>query len=354
MATKRGLCPYCDNTNLSRSIFLVNPEASIVFCGTNMHQIAPIDAINAYNETIKKMIARADNTINVVCDPGLAYQEYADVLAVDDTVIHAYFGRILCLIYMSTVRKTFIEDATILLKLLAEKFTPKVSEAEAYYKFYRKLISVTEEYQNLVNKRVTFREYYYDTDCLKIYLRLAKQVVDFETVIYDCVLKIKDKYNSQKIDTILNYLNEKVTQKEYQLSNGEFILASGEHYKFIKSTFEGVEIEKINKFIDTKVTRYRMATLDQNNKELRQIKDEVFRNYTKFIKAKNASVFWFILLFVIALGSAITASFFFQDLLYFIILVAVSGLALIGGIVFLSLFISWSNIINKKKKMEVF
>ncbi|MCR4912062.1 MAG: hypothetical protein K5925_06090 [Bacilli bacterium] len=357
MATKRGLCPYCKINNIQHSIFLVNPEASSVFCGTNMHQINPIVAIRNYEHYMEKMIAKADNTLNVVCNPYLAYQEYADVIEIDDSYIEPYLGRLLCLVYMSKVRSSHLIDAKLLLEVGIEKNFTKISDAQLVFSFLRRIVKVTEEYLTAVRKRLTFRQFFYDTDCLKLYLTHVAEAKEFENVIYDATNVIKKKYENEKINTFLNYLAEKISEKEMYLGDYEFITVAGITYKYDKTNLDySVEIKNCKKkTIDAKTSRYRMASLSPEAKNMRFIKDEVFKDYTSMIRAKKAAVVWFIL-FYIAFAACGACAYFFKDNFHlFIIFVAASGLLFVLGTVFLSLNISWSSQINKKKrKLEVY
>ena len=357
MATKRGLCPYCKINNIQHSIFLVNPEASSVFCGTNMHQINPVVAIRNYEHYMERMIAKADNTLNVVCNPYLAYQEYADVIEIDDSYIEPYLGRLLCLVYMSKVRCSHLIDAKLLLEVGIEKNLNKSSDAILIFTSLRRIVKTTEEYLTAVRKRLTFRQYFYDTDCLKLYLKHVAEAKEFENTIFDAVSAIKKKTENEKINTFLNYLAEKISEKEVFLSDYDFVTVDGITYKFdkIKDDYT-VEIKNSKKkMVDTKTSRYRMASLNADNKNLRFIKDEVFKDYTSMIRAKKVALVWFILFYAAFLGTGACTYFFRNDFHLFIIFIAASVLLFTFGTVFLALDISWSSQINKKKrKLEVY
>ena len=95
MATKNGVCPYCQFNRLENRIFPVNPDAVTVFCPSCMRELDPKKAIDGYNAIITQMVDKADNTLFVACDPVVAYQEYADVLEFESDNSKALLGRIL-------------------------------------------------------------------------------------------------------------------------------------------------------------------------------------------------------------------------------------------------------------------
>lgn len=358
MATKRGICPYCKNTNITHSFFLVNPEATTVFCGTNMHQINPVDAINAYEACINKLIEKADNTLNVVCNPYLAYQEYADVIEIDDSYVRPYLGRILCLVYMSKVRKSHLLDAKTLLEVGLEKKLNNIEDAPVVFSHLRKIVHVVEEYLNAVKRKLTFRVYYYDVDCLTIYLTHVAEAKELENAVFEAVNDLKKKYDNSKIDTFLNYMDEKIAEKERILNDYSYVTVDGKTYKFDKcdADFRAIVKQDTKKgTIDTKTSRYRMATLKEGNKDLRYIRDEIFKDYTKTIKAKRRSTFWFIFFYIVALIFGASIYILKGEFYPFILAIVVTSILLILGTVFMALAISFSaQISQKKRKLEVY
>ena len=358
MATKRGICPYCKINNIQHSIFLVNPEATTVFCGTNMHQLNPNEAINAYEAYIERMIKKADDTLNIVCNPFLAYQEYADVIEIDDSYIRPYLGRILCLVYMSKVRKSHLMDAKLLLEVGIEKNLSKATDAPIVFNFLRKIVHVTEEYLAAVKKRLTFKQYFYDTDCLSLYLTHVKETKDLENGIFEAATSLKKKYDSEKIDSFLNLMDEKISEKERILNEYEHITVNGKTYKYEMSLIgDRARIKEVvkRKIVDTKTSRYRMASLNPDDKSLRFIKDEVFKDYTQIIKARKRSVFWFIFFYLLAIASGVCIYLFKDNFPLFISFIVAAAFMFIMGTIFLSLNISWGTQINKKRrKLEVY
>ena len=347
MATKRGMCPFCKNHNY----FLVNPEAMSCFCGTNMHQISPVEAINTYNNYVDGLISKANNTLEVVGNSELAYQEFADVIELDNSITYPYLGRILCLIYMSKVRKSHVNDARVLLETTAEEYFRKASEYPMIIHFLKKIVKVTEEYLDGVHRKLSLKGYFYDVQCLKLYLSHINEVMVFENSILEIVTGIKKKFVNEKVDFLLNFLDELITAKEMFLNDEEHVLVVGEHYKVSEvkdnGEFEVVKVEE--KRTDTKLVRYRLATLDSNNKKARYIRDVVFKDYTAMIRSRKVIGVWFILFYVFAVVCAVSAYILKDTPVVFYSSTAAGIASFITATILMILFASWGAKIKKKK-----
>ena len=347
MATKRGMCPYCKNHNY----FLVNPEAMSCFCGTNMHQISPIEAINKYNSYVDELITKANNTLEIVGNSELAYQEFADVIELDDSITYPYLGRILCLIYMSKVRKSHVNDARVLLETTAEEYFRKTSEFPMIIHFLKKIVKVTEEYLDGVHRKLSLKTYFYDSRCLRLYLTHVNEVKEFENSILEIVTGIKKKFVNEKVDFLLNFLDELITSKDAFLKDEEHVLVYGDYYKMseIKSNCE-VEVAKVeNKHIDTKLVRYRMASLDANNKKARYICDVVFKDYTAIIRSRKVVLVWSILFYLFMALCGVSGYLFSNNPIVFYSSIGAGSLSFIAATVLMILFVSWGAKIKKKK-----
>lgn len=355
MATRRGICPYCKNEYIHNSIFLVNPEAANCFCGTNMHQISPKDAIDAYVDYINKAVKKADDLLNITCNPNEAYDAYAAVIDVDDTILHAYLGRILCLLYMSKTRKSYFEEARALLEVDSEKsFFTHLVNSSLVFEFFKRMVNVVEEYLIAVKKVLTFRKYFYDEECLALYFTHISGALNFEKEIDEIATEISNKDTDNPLfNSFLNFLHEKMKEKERILYEYDFITTDGKTYKFVQMKADNnAEIVVLSvPIVDTKTSKYRMATLNLEDKKLRHIKENIFRDYTKIIKARKASIFWCIFCLAISIAAGISIYFLLENFLYFIIAIVGCAVFLIISIILFVLIITWGIEITHKRKM---
>ena len=129
----------------------------------------------------------------------------------------------------------------------------------------------------------------------------------------------------------------------------EVYTADGTSYKFSRMINGRVELTKTNHDVESKLSRYRLATLDENDKKNRYIKDQIFKDYTKITKAKNATLF-FSIMFFLAMGGFIVSTLLFKDdKLFFISFIAAAALSLIIGAFSFTYHIYWRHQLNKRK-----
>ena len=354
MATKRGICPYCKNEYIHNSIFLVNPEAVNCFCGSNMHQITPKEAIDAYNNYITNAVKKADEILEITCNPAAAYDAYAEVIDIDDSIIHAYLGRILCLIYMSKTRKSYLDEAKTLLETDSEKpFFLHLVNAPIVFEYFRRMVRVIEEYLFAVKKVLTFKKYFYDLDCLSLYLRHVYDAYNLQKCIFDlaCEIQKKDPDN-HGYDAFLKFLENKIREKERAINDYDYVTTDGVTHKFVKINYNhDAETVVLSKpLVDTKSSRYRMASLDKDNKKLRYIKDEIFKDYTDIIKARKVSIVFVIICTFVAVICGLGVYLFQDNFLFSILSIVGCAVTAIIAVILLVLVISWGSTINKKRK----
>lgn len=344
MATKRGLCPYCTEHRVDRRIFPVNPEASTCFCPLCMKEVEPKIAIDGYRELIDKMLLKADNSLFVTCDPTLAYAEYAEVIELEPKEAHALLGRILCLIYMGKVRKSYLPEALALL----ENTSFEGCDIDEFVFFLKKINFALDEYESSICKKLTFKSYFYDVDCLKLYWIHLHETIKMKELILSIVKDIKKDYKSQQVDMMINLLAHNIDEKSKVLHLDTYI-ASGKSYRFMKVLYGKAVIEEGNKRVETHLLRYRLSTLDENEKHKRYIKDEVFKDYTKTVHATKITLALAIFFYLLMAGGVVTTVIFRSNTMLFFIFLGVSIFCFVLGTVLLSLHIAWKTILKKRK-----
>ena len=347
MATKNGLCPYCKTIRIDRRIFPVNPEASTCFCPVCMKEVEPMEAIQGYINYIQKLLDKANNTLFVACDPVTAYQEYADVIELENKNAYALLGRILCLIYMGKVRKSYLTEAYILL----ENTSFEGCNLNEYVAFIKKINFALDEYESVIHKKLTFKTYYFDVECLKLYWVHLYNIIRFKELIIDIIKQIKTKYISQQTqqtEVLINMISHNVDEKKKVLKLDAYI-ASGEGFRYTKTINGKACLERLEHNIDTKLSRYRLSSLDENDKKKHTIKDQVFKDYTSVIKANKSAVSFSIILLLFALGFGVAGYFFHTNLIYFISFVGSGSICFIASLILFILHLSWRAMLKKRK-----
>ena len=347
MATRRGLCLHCTSKRIDHRIFQVNPEASTCFCPLCMKEMEPKEAIENYNNLIKDMLLKADNTLFVACDPTLAYQQYADTLEFEPNEAHALIGRILCLIYMGKVRKSFLKEAYILL----ENTSYKGCDLTTFVNFLEKINVALDEYETAVNKKLTFREHYYDVECLKLYWTHLHDIIKMKELILSIFKSLKKNYVSQQNDVFINMLENNIEEKKKILAL-ECHTTDGKGYKIAKFVDDKATIIETDSTASNKFIRFRLSTLNPDEKGKRVIKDEVFKDYTTIIKLRKASIFLWIFLYLCTAACIVGAILLMKNQLFFITFIALAVLFFLGGSGVLASSIYW-RIVLKKRELRI-
>ena len=352
MATKRGICSYCNTKKITNRIFQVNPEATVCYCPNCMHEMEPQEAINNYVVYIDNMNRKADDTLFVACNPTVAYQEYADVIEIDNTNTHAYLGRLLCLIYMSKVRENFIDEAKILLSEEAPFRFHKGINPEEYLKFLKKINSVTDEYEVALHKKLVFRKFFYDLDCLRLYLRHLYAIICFKELLLDEAKFLKKKLgDNQDLHVFLSVLEYNIEEQNEILRDKEHVTTEGRHYKFdhVKRNKEIDVVELEEKYTNTYTARYRMATLDSDDKKKRFITDTIFRDYTPIIAMIRNSLVFMVIYLLVAAAAGVVAAIFRNNNLIFLLALVIGGVFLVTFLVTFIVRLTWKRVIKKRK-----
>lgn len=354
MATKIGMCPYCENIRVDSRFFVVNPDASICFCPVCMREMEPEVAINKRNDFINELLTKANKTLYISCNPALAYQCYADVLEYDNENVDAFLGRLLSLIYMSKLRKSYFNEARLLLERNFSENVHKSNEALRYIAFLRKINRVIDEYLYAVQKKLMFKRYYFDAHCLELYLYHVAEAISLKETLSSEASHLKRRFGVDSADVLINLLDHDIDEKRKIVSEKEFVVADGNHYKVasIKKN-KTVELALIpNKITDTKLSRYRLSTLDSENKELRYINDIVFKDYSVLIRREKTFLAFGIIFFIMTLACGVLAFVFKENLPLLL------AFAIAGGVLFILHFVSSvahssNRLLIKKRRMEI-
>ncbi len=347
MATKNGLCTHCQFTRIENHIFPVNPEATVAYCPFCMKPLEPKEAIGLYQSIINGMVEKADNSLFVACDPVIAYQEYADVLEIEPNNSRALLGRILCLIYTSKVRQSYLSECDELLDQITHKGQEEVA---TYTMFLKKINFALDEYDLALQNKLTHKKYFYDEECIKLYLKRLSDIIKFKKEILANLVQIKKDYVSQNNEILINLVAHNISEKESFLKTVKYTVR-GVGFKYQKIVGDKIYLDSVDEVINTKVAKkYSYYSLDAKRKS-RLIDEKVFKDYTPIIKAKKISIYFSILLLLAAIGCGGAAYYFYSQVnwLLFFVLIGAGALCFVGFIVLLILHLVWKGILKKRK-----
>ena len=277
MAMKRGFCTGtgCNNREEVRRIFEVNSEAQFCYCPYCGKKYRPKVAIFNYEKRITKYNKKAKFFLMNVGEPLYAYNLFAYVLELESWNRTAKLGRLLSLAYLSTLRRNRFNEVRVLLELARDDVKETKTMANKYSNFLDNLNECASEYIDRVRKKLTFRNYFYNGDCLKLFFVNLRDTITLKRFLAGEYSANGDKREAQKtFDEI----------KKLELAYNEVIYTvDGIDHSFTNFTKAGDPlISQGRKRIDTKLSKFRMSTLDKNDKKLIYIKDTVFS--TTFIR----------------------------------------------------------------------
>lgn len=271
MAMKKGFCIRCHTTDPRRRIFLVNSESTKCFCPRCMAEYRPKDAINYYNHFIKVACKRANTFLYTAKRPDLSYDKFGRVLEFEPEFPTALLGRLASLFYLSTLRRSRFDDVVTLISLDNDRYH-LVGCREDYYNFLKTADADAETYRLRIFRLLTLKNYFYDMECLKLYVSRLNEIISFKKFIQKELSIIGFEKDAKEIDNELKDLNERLNDVSYYTIDG-----------FVHR-FKGFEKNGAILFldsqesIDTSLTKYRPSALYPKDKSAIYIKDQIFRS----------------------------------------------------------------------------
>ena len=153
-----------------------------------------------------------------------------------------------------------------------------------YTAFLVSLHKCVQDYITKAKKKLTFRDYFYDINCLKLYYSLISDSITLLRVVSDELSMIEEEKLAFTVsDTIKEY------EKEYNVA---FFTIDGQEQRLVNFTKNGEPLIVNGKRREdtSKLHRYRMASLEEDKKKnLRYIKDNIFtRVYLRMHRSVKA------------------------------------------------------------------
>ena len=291
MSLKKAICTHCYSKKSGRSrVFEVNPEVSVCYCPYCERKLDPEDAIDAYNQMMRKQGIVAYKILYEQTNCALAYQTFAQIIELDPSYIEARFGRILSLIYLSGLRRTRFADAILLLKEEAKIYFHKIKDSNRYLRFLRRANEAVDEYNARFRKRLVIHGYYYDDECIKSMYQHVKEIVEFKISLLEECEFMNGKIEDDNFKDLTKKIKEQITFIENELStpvmsvDGYTYALAG--FKECGAAFLGHSTDKQ----DVKVKKYRKMSLGNHDKKTALIKDQVFHDNTRIARFVSAAI----------------------------------------------------------------
>ena len=271
MAMKKGFCIKCRSAEPRRRIFMVNSESLKCYCPRCMAEYKPKNAINHYNHYIRYVCKRADTSLYTAKRPDLAYDQFGQILEFENEFPRALIGRLTSLFYLSTLRRSRFKDVMTLMSLDADRYH-LVGSHDYYLNFLKTVNGDCETYRARAFKLLTFKNYFYDMECLKLYVRRLQEIIDFKKCIQKELKLIGEEDAANAIDVEILDFQERLNKTTYYTVDGHTHLFKGFEMK------DAVLFLDSKESIDSSIIKYRPASLNPVDKNTNKIKDQIFRN----------------------------------------------------------------------------
>lgn len=344
---KRGFCTHCQGDEKLR-IFNVNKTAENCHCPHCTHLMEPKEAIENYRNMISHHLKRAARYLFDSTEYLLAYQEFAHIIDLDDSIKVAYFGRILALVYLSTLRTSKINFAFLMHRQQAPKFHYQET-MEEYFHFLLLLLDALDIYINKMKRRLTSRGVFYDTDCVILYLKRLDEIRSYKDFIAseaDYFLESNKGPNKDLIKEVVGRVKEADEECE-NIFHEIYQTANGLSYKFV--TFGDNSMPTINlcKNPDAqKVRRVKKISLYPKDNKKSRIRDDIYLNNLPLSRLVMVSIPLATIFLVLGIGAVVLAMLVDNAPIKF----SLFGVAAILASVSLMLFILHFSFKNRLKK----
>ena len=346
MALKRGFCTHCQGDEIQR-IFNVNKEAEICYCPVCAHPMQPKDAIVNYRYLISHYLKRASRYLFETTEYLRAYQTFAHIIDIDDSIKVAYLGRILALVHISTLRKSKINFALLMHKQQAPKLFHYQETVNEYYHFLILLLDALDIYENKMKKRLTSRGVFYDVDCVVLYLKRLEEIKEYKKYLISEAEFFIDA-NKDQFKVIVDRINH--TKDHYATAfKDSHVTADGNSYVFNEFgpnltpilTMQSIKNEQKVRHIKEEISLY-----PKDNKKS-PIKDEIYQNNLPLFIFVTMSVPLAIILFFAALTAVVIGAFAPSEIVKMLLFIGAAVLTSVSLMLFI-LHFAWKNTLKKK------
>ncbi len=272
---KKGYCHNCNKDYEVRRIFDVNSDAKYCYCPHCGKRYRPKVVINAYDRVIARYLKRANFYLRNANEYLLAYNLFAYVLELEPENKSAKLGRLLSLSYLSSLRRNRFVEVRELLDMEKADFHGAKIKSE-YSSILLGLDRCSNKYMEKAKKKLTFRTYFYDVECIKLYYRHVGEVIKLKRLLLEELSMIDDSKGAEVV-------SESIKALENEYNNINFTVDGHDHLFANYSKNGDPLITNGRRKIDTKLSKYRMATLNTEDKKLRVLDDAVFKKVYRVI-----------------------------------------------------------------------
>ena len=328
MALKRGFCTHCQGDEKLR-IFNVNKSAEVCYCPHCTHPMQPKDAVDNYRHMISHHLKRASMYLFESTEYLSAYQEFAHIIDLDDSIRAAYYGRLLSLVQLSTLRTSKINFAFLMHRQEMRIFHSADICVE-YYHFLVLLLDALDTYETKMKKRLTNHGYFYDTDCVVLYLKRLDEIRSYKDFIVteaEYFIDIKANNNDESFMEVVKRVEE--DHKNYdEIFKSSFVTANGLTYKFVTFGNDNNPTIAIDSKAQMQKPRFKKQIyLNPKDNKKSRIRDDIYLNNLPLSKLVTVSIPLAIIFLILGVGAVVLGLFVDSVALKYLLFITAGMLA---------------------------
>ncbi len=345
MALKKGFCVHCKGDEDLR-IFDVNKDAEVCYCPHCMAAMPPKEAITNYQNLIKNYLKHASTALFDSTQYLEAYQTFAHIIDLNETIKVAHFGRIISLVYLSTLRKSKIEFAHALHRQEAPKWCHYAETVTEYYHFLLLLLDALTSYENRLKKRITSHGVFYDMDCVILYLKRMNEIKQYKDFVAQEAKFFVDNGKDQFKD-IIGMVALSVHAYE-EVFKEKYVAADGYTYLFAGFDSNGLPLLSIKNSNPNMELRRKKIELYPHDNKKSKIKEEIYLNKLPMFRLFMASIPVASFLFTIAIVGIVLSFAVIPSSVIKAFVLVLSAISILAAIVFFTLHFTWKSMLKKK------
>lgn len=303
-----GFCKFHKSEDIKDNVFEFDDKLEIVECPICHRQIEAVKAKEEYDKVISNLLFKARSYIFAASKYDKAYRTYAKVIDIQESNPNAHAGRILSLFMMSTLRYPRFDDCQYMLNLTYNLLASRKSSHYTLATLFDVLNEKLSLYLKTVKKKLMYRIYFHDRDCVELYLTRVLEGKNMRMLMAKYIASIAEKHQEE------NYFREVETKINSAIKDDDITLSSfhlttnGFSYKpiFDKKGEMIVIDDGIKQH--TNLSTYRPYSLDIKDKKKIYIRDRIFTSFSL-----QYNLFFFFLF--ISLPALFGTIFLFKSLL---------------------------------------
>lgn len=221
MALVKGYCKKCQELGEEPKFFEVNTQNEITYCPFCGYKMATPVPINNYQELFEHYLKEADVLLFRCRDYEASYKAYGRIIDLDNENVVARYGRILSLVYLSTLTTPMLKEAIWIFNSEKTKYLRKCKNPETYILFLNFINEALNKMYSPLNKRLTFRGYFYDIQCVTTYFDILNLIKNFKTILLEEYTFINKKLSNPDINVIISSLDKELNELNKELKHSQ-------------------------------------------------------------------------------------------------------------------------------------